>query len=128
MQRVLGIGGIFFKAKDPAALSAWYHDNLGVEVEAWGGAVFRWNNAENPSGVGSTVWCPFKADTKYFAPSEAPFMVNYRVADARAMIEQLRAKGCTVDERIEETEQGIFGWVMDPEGNRVELWQPPAGS
>jgi predicted enzyme related to lactoylglutathione lyase len=75
----------------------------------------------------ATVWCPFKADTKYFAPSDAPFMVNYRVADARAMIEQLRANGCVVDDRIEETEQGVFGWVMDPEGNRVELWQAPKG-
>lgn len=75
----------------------------------------------------ATVWCPFKADTKYFAPSDAPFMVNYRVAEARVMIEQLRANGCAVDDRIEETEQGVFGWVMDPEGNRVELWQAPKG-
>lgn len=75
----------------------------------------------------ATVWCPFKADTKYFAPSDAPFMVNYRVAETRAMIEQLRANGCVVDDRIEETEQGVFGWVMDPEGNRVELWQAPKG-
>ena len=127
MQRVLGVGDIFFKARDPAALGAWYRDNLGVDLESWGGAVFRWNGPENPSGTGSTVWCPFKADTKYFAPSDAPFMVNYRVADARAMIEHLRANGCAVDDRIEETEQGVFGWVMDPEGNRVELWQAPKG-
>ena len=127
MQRVLGVGGIFFKARDPAALGAWYRDNLGVDLESWGGAVFRWNGPENPSGTGSTVWCPFKADTKYFAPSDAPFMVNYRVADARAMIEQLRTHGCAVDDRIEETEHGVFGWVMDPEGNRVELWQAPKG-
>ena len=127
MQRVLGVGGIFFKARDPAALGAWYRDNLGIDLESWGGAVFRWNGPENPSGAGSTVWCPFKADTKYFAPSDAPFMVNYRVAETRAMIEQLRANGCAVDDRIEETEQGVFGWVMDPEGNRVELWQAPKG-
>jgi catechol 2,3-dioxygenase-like lactoylglutathione lyase family enzyme len=127
MQRVLGIGGVVFKSRDPAALGAWYRDNLGVEVESWGGAVFRWRRLENPTGEGSTVWCPFKADTHYFAPSEAPFMVNYRVADVRAMVAQLRANGCSVDDRIEETQQGVFGWVMDPEGNRVELWLPPSG-
>ncbi len=127
MQRVLGIGGIFFKAADPKALAAWYRDNLGVELEPWGGVVFRWSGPHNPSGVGTTVWSAFPADTKHFAPSASSFMVNYRVADCRAMVEQLRAKGCAVEERIDESEYGVFGWVMDPEGNRVELWQPPQG-
>lgn len=119
MQRVLGIGGVFFKARDPASLGAWYRDHLGIDIEPWGGAVFH------ASGPHSAVWSPFPADTTYFAPSEAPFMINFRVADVRAMVDQLRTRGCSVDERIEETPQGIFGWVMDPEGNRVELWQPP---
>ncbi len=119
MQRVLGIGGVFFKARDPASLGAWYRDHLGIDIEPWGGAVFH------ASAPHSAVWSPFPADTTYFAPSEAPFMINFRVADVRAMVEQLRVRGCSVDERIEETPQGIFGWVMDPEGNRVELWQPP---
>ena len=127
MQRVLGVGGIFFKSADPKALGAWYRDNLGIELEPWGGAVFKWSGPHIPACVGTTVWSPFKADTKYFEPSTASFMVNYRVADVRAMVEELRAKGCTVDERVDESEYGIFGWVMDPEGNRIELWQPPEG-
>jgi catechol 2,3-dioxygenase-like lactoylglutathione lyase family enzyme len=126
-QRVLGIGGIFFKARDPAALGAWYRDNLGVELESWGGAVFRWSGPHNPTATGTTVWSPFPADTRYFSPSESSFMVNYRVADVRAMVAELRAKGVTVDDRIEESEYGVFGWAMDPEGNRLELWQPPEG-
>ena len=122
MKRVTGIGGIFFKARDPAALGAWYQKHLGIPLEAWGGAAFRW------AGEGTTIWTPFAADTKYFAPSEAPFMVNYRVDDLHALLAALRAEGCTVDDKVEESEYGKFGWVMDPEGNRLELWQPPAGS
>jgi predicted enzyme related to lactoylglutathione lyase len=119
MQRVLGIGGVFFKASDPKALGAWYAKHLGVPVDdSFGGAMF--------SGEGQTVWSPFAADTKYFAPSEKPFMFNFRVTDLRAMLAQLREAGVTVDDKIEDSEFGAFGWFMDPEGNRVELWQPPA--
>lgn len=127
MQRVTGIGGIFFKAKDPKALGAWYRDHLGVNIEDWGGTAFRWVDDDTPSakaGEGSTVWSPFKQDTDYFAPSQAPFMINYRVKDLDAMLAQLREHGCDVDDKIEDSEFGKFGWVMDPEGNRVELWQP----
>ena len=127
MQRVTGIGGVFFKASNPKELAEWYQVNLGVNVEEWGGAVFRWASEENPSGTGSTVWCPFKADTTYFAPSTASFMINFRVADLHAMLAQLRAAGCDVDAKVDESEYGKFGWVMDPEGNRIELWQPPEG-
>lgn len=127
MQRVTGIGGIFFKARDPQALAAWYSRHLGVPVEAWGGAVFRWAGPGNPQGTGSTVWSPFRQDTDYFAPSSAPFMVNFRVPDVRALLALLRAEGCEVDEKVESSEFGTFGWVMDPEGNKVELWQPPQG-
>jgi predicted enzyme related to lactoylglutathione lyase len=118
MQRVLGIGGIFFKAKDPAALSAWYRDNLGVPIEEWGGAQFVGDG-------GTTVWNAFKADTKYFAPSTASFMVNFRVPDVEAMLAQLRAAGAEVMP-VEASELGKFAWAMDPEGNKIELWEPPA--
>ena len=124
MERVMGIGGIFFKAADKANLAAWYRDNLGVAVEAWGGAVFRWKE-NNPKDDAHTVWSPFADDTDYFAPSTKGFMVNFRVADLRAMLDQLRANGCEVDEKVEESDYGMFGWVMDPEGNRIELWEPP---
>jgi len=127
MKRVTGIGGIFFKSKDPKALGAWYRDHLGIEVQAWGGAKFEWNGPGNPEGAGSTVWCPFKADTGYFAPSSAPFMINYRVEDLHALLAALRAEGVQVEEKVEESEFGKFGWVIDPEGNKIELWQAPAG-
>jgi catechol 2,3-dioxygenase-like lactoylglutathione lyase family enzyme len=127
MKRVTGIGGIFFKSKDPKALGAWYKKHLGIEVEEWGGATFRWNGADNPEGGGTTAWCPFSSDTGYFAPSFAPFMVNYRVDDLHALLAALRAEGVQVEEKVEESEYGKFGWVNDPEGNKLELWQPPAG-
>lgn len=126
MRRATGIGGIFFKAKDPQALGAWYRDHLGLKVEEWGGVAFRWAE-DNPSGTGTTIWNPFKDDTIYFAPSTASFMVNFRVADLHALLAALRAEGCQVDEKVEESEYGKFGWVVDPEGNKIELWEPPAG-
>ena len=127
MRRVTGIGGIFFKARDPKALGEWYRKHLGVPVEDWGGVSFDWVTPENPAGVGSTVWSPFKDDTTYFAPSTQPFMVNYRVVDLDALLAALREEGCAVDEKVQDGEYGKFGWVMDPEGNRIELWQPPEG-
>lgn len=125
MKRVTGIGGIFFKARDPVALREWYRRHLGIALEAWGGAVFQWRSTDNPSGEGATVWNVFEEASTYFAPSRASFMVNYRVEDLHAVLAALRAEGCEVDEKVEESEFGKFGWVMDPEGNRVELWQPP---
>jgi len=125
MERVMGIGGIFFKATDKVALGAWYRDNLGVAVEeAWGGANFSWKE-NNPHGDAHTVWSPFASDTGYFAPSTKGFMVNFRVRDLHAMLDQLRANGCDVDDKVEASDYGKFGWVMDPEGNRIELWEPP---
>jgi len=126
MARVTGIGGIFFKARDAVALRAWYREHLGIDVQEWGGTTFRWNDPPAPEGA--TVWSVFPATSKYFDPSPAPFMVNYRVADLAAMLADLRAAGCNVDDKVEESEYGKFGWVMDPEGNRIELWQPPSGS
>ncbi|MBB2483719.1 VOC family protein [Mitsuaria sp. WAJ17] len=126
MKRVTGLGGLFFKAQDPKALAAWYERHLGMKVEPWGGVVFRWS--DDPAGAeGTTNWSPFAADSGYFAPSTAPFMMNLRVADLHALLAALRAEGCQVEDKVDESEYGKFGWVMDPEGNKVELWEPPAG-
>ncbi|MEZ5558610.1 MAG: VOC family protein [Pseudomonadales bacterium] len=127
MKRVTGIGGIFFKSRDPKRLGEWYRTHLGLDVQDWGGAVFKWQQAEDPAASGSTIWSPFDENTDYFAPSTASFMINYRVEDLHALLAQLRKEGCDVDAKVEESEYGKFGWVMDPEGNRIELWQPPDG-
>lgn len=127
MTRVTGIGGIFFKARDAAALREWYSRHLGIKVEEWGGAPFSWQTPANPSGVGTTVWSVFEESSTYFAPSTAPFMINYRVEDLHEVLGALRAEGCDVADKVDDSDLGKFGWVMDPEGNRIELWQPPAG-
>ncbi len=127
MKRVTGIGGIFFSANDPATLGDWYKRHLGIDVQSWGGAAFRWADADgNPVG-GTTAWSIGKADGSHFAPSKATFMVNYRVDDLDALLQALRDEGCDVLEKTDHSEYGKFGWVMDPEGNKVELWQPPPG-
>jgi predicted enzyme related to lactoylglutathione lyase len=127
MKRVTGIGGIFFKAKDPVGLRAWYEKHLGIDVQEWGGAAFTWTDESGEPTKGTTVWSVSSAEGEYFAPSTATFMINYRVADLAALLQALREEGCTVLEKTEESELGKFGWVMDPEGNKVELWQPPEG-
>ena len=127
MKRVTGIGGIFFKAQDPGALRNWYKQHLGVDVQEWGGAAFRWQGPDNPDGVGTTVWSPFATDTKYFAPSSASFMINYRVENLVALLQLLRDEGCNVIDKTDDSEYGKFGWVVDPEGNKIELWEPPPG-
>ena len=127
MKRVTGMGGIFFKSKDPAALGQWYRTHLGMNVEEWGGVAFKW--ADDPqAATGTTVWSPFKAETTYFEPSTASFMMNLRVADLHALLKVLREEGCNVLEKVEESEYGKFGYVIDPDGNKVELWEPPVGS
>jgi len=115
VERVLGIGGVFFRARDPDALRSWYAEHLGMKLEDFGGAVLT---------DGVTVWSLFPAETDYFGPSGQQAMVNYRVADLDAMLTQLRAAGASVEDAIEDSEQGRFGWATDPEGNRFELWQP----
>jgi predicted enzyme related to lactoylglutathione lyase len=112
---VVGIGGVFFRAKDPEALRAWYAEHLGIDVQDWGGAPFE---------GGTTVWSIFASDN-YFGPSGQQSMVNYCVDDLDAMLERLRGAGVPVDDKIEDSELGRFGWATDPEGNRFELWQPP---
>ncbi|GAB3376876.1 VOC family protein [Lysobacter sp. P5_B9] len=124
MKRVTGIGGIFFKSNDPKALGAWYRAHLGLDVTDWGGAIFEWGGPGSEKGM--TIWSLFKGDSTYLEPA-ASFMVNFRVADLHALLAALRDEGCNVLDRTEESEQGKFGWVIDPEGNKVELWEPPAG-
>ena len=123
--RVTGIGGVFIKARDPAMLRAWYKKHLGIDVQAWGGTAFKWADPSGHPIAGKTAW--LVDDGKDFAPSAASFMVDYRVADLHALLAALRAEGCNVLEKTQESEYGKFGWVMDPEGNKVELWQPPEG-
>jgi predicted enzyme related to lactoylglutathione lyase len=125
MSRVVGIGGVFIKAKDPGALRAWYREHLGMDIEDWGGMAFQWNRSDGPGNHGATIWSVFEDDASYFAPSRAPFMVNYIVNDLHTVLAALRGEGCDVDDKTEASEFGKFGWVMDPEGNRVELWEPP---
>ena len=127
MKRVTGIGGIFFKAKDAPALRAWYQQHLGVDVQSWGGTAFTWTDAEGAPTGGMTVWSVAPETSNQFAPSNASFMVNYRVEDLHALIAALKAEGCNVLDKIDDSEYGKFGWVIDPEGNKVELWQPPPG-
>ena len=123
--RVVGIGGIFFKARDPARLQAWYREQLGLELESWGGVAFRGMEVSPAGRDASTSWNIFPATSAYFDPSPAPFMINYRVEDLDGLLASLRQAGCQVDDRVEESEYGRFGWVLDPEGNRLELWEPP---
>jgi predicted enzyme related to lactoylglutathione lyase len=127
MKRVTGIGGIFFKAKDAPALQAWYRRHLGIDVQTWGGTAFPWTDGDGQPIPGSTVWSIASAQSDQFAPGAASFMVNYRVDDLHALVKALRDEGCHVLEKIDDSEYGTFGWVIDPEGNKVELWQPPAG-
>jgi predicted enzyme related to lactoylglutathione lyase len=127
MKRVTGIGGIFFHARDPKALGDWYRKHLGIDVQAWGGAAFSWADADGQPTGGTTIWSVGAAGSQHFAPSTSSFMVNYRVDDLAALLQALRDEGCQVLEKTDDSEYGKFGWVMDPEGNKVELWQPPPG-
>jgi predicted enzyme related to lactoylglutathione lyase len=120
LDRLTGIGGIFFRSSNPEGLRAWYAEHLGIAVEEWGGTVFR------SSGGETLVWSPFERETTYFGAGDQQLMVNYRVRDLDAMLAQLRSAGIPV-EGAQETENGRFGWASDLEGNRFELWQPPPG-
>ncbi len=127
MERVTGIGGVFFRAQNPDGLQEWYQKNLGVEPDADGCVVFKWAEYQSPHNPASSVWAPFDKDTDYFGGSGQQHMVNYRVRDLDAMVAQLVAAGVTVDEKREDSEYGRFAWATDLEGNRLELWQPPEG-
>jgi predicted enzyme related to lactoylglutathione lyase len=119
--QVLGIGGVFFKAEDPKAVSAWYARVLGFAASEWGGVVFT------PPAGGQQVWSPFKADTDYMAPSDAPFMVNLVVDDIDGVLARAAAEGVEPVGRNDDDPNGRFAWLMDPAGVKIELWQPAAG-
>ncbi len=122
MARVTGLGGIFFRASDPVALAAWYATHLGLEVDAgFGSARFD----DDPARPGFTLWSPFAEDTDYFGDADQRYMINFRVDDLHALLAQLRASGVWVDAHAEDGDFGRFGWIRDPEGTRIELWQPP---
>jgi predicted enzyme related to lactoylglutathione lyase len=123
MARVTGIGGVFFKAKDPKALAAWYAKHLGFSLESFGGAILKWPE-DKAEDQGLTVWSLAEQSSKWFAPSEASFMINYRVDDLEALERQLNEAGISLTKPIEKHENGKFAWVIDPEGNKVELWEP----
>jgi predicted enzyme related to lactoylglutathione lyase len=127
MKRVTGIGGIFFKAQDAPAMHAWYKRHLGIDVQAWGGTAFAWTDGDGKPVGGTTIWSIGGAQGDPFAPSASSFMVNYRVADVHALVKLLREEGCNVLEKVDESAYGKFAWVIDPEGNKVELWEPPPG-
>lgn len=117
---ITGIGGVFFKAKDPKALSAWYRDVLGLPLESWGGAMLRYDAPNHPPVL---TWNAFPASTSYFAPSTSDFMINYAVDDMDAFITRLKAKGVSIL-KDEDDPNGRFAWILDPEGNKIELWEP----
>lgn len=125
MKRVTGIGGVFFRAEDPKQLSAWYGKHLGFDVTEWGVA-FQWRELGKPDAAApaSTAWSPFKADTDYFNPSEKQFMFNYRVENLTELLKVLKEEGVQVVGEMQEFPYGKFAWIMDPEGNKVELWEP----
>ncbi len=125
MKRVTGIGGIFFRTRDTGASRAWYAKHLGIEPADDYGAVFQWRAGDAPDATGHTIRAPFPEDSKYFGSPEQAFMINYRVQDLRALLATLREEGVQVDDTVEEGEYGLFGWIHDPDGNRIELWQPP---
>ena len=124
MAKVTGIGGVFIKSKgDQAALAAWYRKHLGMALEDWGGVILSWPD-DKAEDRGLTVWSLAGKDSKWFSPSTSSFMINYRVDNLAEMLEQLRAGGVEVIQGPESAENGKFAWIMDPDGNKVELWEP----
>ena len=124
MKRVTGIGGIFFKSPNPQALNAWYRDHLGLGVSEWGGAVFEWGGPDSSPGM--TLWTPLAENTNKMDPSNSSFMINFRVENLEPLLVALRSEGCNVVGEQENSDYGKFGWVLDPDGNKIELWEPPA--
>jgi predicted enzyme related to lactoylglutathione lyase len=123
MKKVTGIGGIFFKCKDPKQMQEWYKTHLGLDTNDYG-ATFEWRESEDPTKVGATQWSPFAENTKYFEPSTKEFMINYRVADLDALVEELKKEGVTIVDDIATYDYGKFVHIIDMEGNKIELWEP----
>ena len=122
MGQVTGIGGVFFKVKDPKAMAAWYRKNLGIKSKG-GYADFIWREKDHPEEMGHTAWAMFPTNTTYFGQSTSPLMINYRVSNLDGMLEQFRKSGVKI-EKVQDADYGRFAWIMDPEGNRLELWEP----
>lgn len=124
MAKVTGIGGVFIKSsKDKDALNAWYRDNLGINFRDWGGAILEWAEDKQVDG-GQTVWTTADPDSKWFAPSESSFMINYRVDDLDGLLTRFKENGVEIVKGPDDDFNGRFAWVMDPDGNKVELWEP----
>jgi predicted enzyme related to lactoylglutathione lyase len=122
MEKVTGIGGVFFKVGDAGKMAAWYEKHLGIHTED-GCADFPWREKERPDEIGRTVWAMFPTDSTHFGESSSRLMINYRVANLDRMLEQIRSGGIKI-EKVEDHDYGRFAWIMDPEGNRIELWEP----
>ena len=123
MKKVTGIGGIFFKCKDPVKMKEWYKTHLGLDTNDYG-ATFEWKEASDPTKEGSTTWSPFSETTKYFEPSSKDFMINYRVENLEGLVEDLKKEGVTIVDKIESYDYGKFVHIVDTEGNKVQLWEP----
>jgi len=123
MKKVTGVGGIFFKTKDPEKIKEWYNKNLGLVTNEYG-SVFEFRESDKPENKAYSVWSPFKDDTDYFQPSEKEFMINYRVENIEALVEELQKSGVTICDEIETYEYGKFVHILDPENNKIELWEP----
>lgn len=124
MNKVTGIGGIFIKAKNPKVLAAWYRDNLGIDFNSNTYVNIKWINEHNAAVPGGTIFSFFKDDSDYFMPSKNKYMLNFRVKDLHALLRELNHKGVNVIDKTEYYSYGSFGWIMDPEGNKIELWEP----
>ena len=121
---ITGFGGVFFKSNNPKALADWYRDVLGLKIEAWGGAMLPYDAPGHPTVV---VWSPFPTSTHYMAPSNREFMINFAVDDLDAILARLASKGVTILKRNDKDPTGKFAWILDPDGTKIELWQPISG-
>jgi predicted enzyme related to lactoylglutathione lyase len=124
MKRVTGLGGVFFKAKEPKVITEWYDKHLGLNFGSNTWSTFKWRERENPEQIGRTEFSIFSEKTEYYAPSKSPFMLNFRVENLEKLLEILRGEGVTIVGEMETFDYGKFGWILDPEGNKIELWEP----
>lgn len=123
MKKVTGLGGVFFRCSDPESTREWYKQRLGIDSDRYGFS-FLWRDLDQPDQRGYTVWSPFPEETEYFNPSDKQFMINYRVADIDVLVDQLRDEGVEIVGGPEQYKNGKFAWILDPEGNKIELWEP----
>lgn len=122
--RVTGLGGLFFRSRDPKGTIEWYRQHLGIDAADWGGVAFQWQDKDTPTQTGYTVWSAFPDDTTYFEPAKQEFMMNFRVVGLDEILADCRAQGVTVVGEVDEQPNGRFAWILDPEGRKIELWEP----